>query len=116
LVTRGVGLERGEGAVDVAELGRGGGGAGQVADVAPGDDLLALQQELINPHAGRVGDAGDDLGRLLRLLLGRIPRAVGRDLQVLRLDALGAAQVGERAARADGLGLAAVAGPDALGG
>ena len=73
------------------------------------EDLLALQQQLVQPHARRVGDPGDDLGDLLGLLLGAVPQDVLEDLQVLRLDAVGAVQPGERLGHADRLELPAVA-------
>src|SRR5262249_1592090 len=63
-----VGLQRGQGLVDLRELGRGGRCLGQALDVGGGEDLLAFEQEPGDPHAGRVCDLRDDLGRLLRLL------------------------------------------------
>lgn len=69
------------------------GGIRQVANVAGTQHLLGFEQELIHPHAGRVGDAADDLHDLLRLLDRILPERVRRDLQMLGGNFVHTAQV-----------------------
>ncbi len=100
--------------VDLAEFGGGLRGLGQVAHVGRGQHRLDFEQQLRDPHAGRVGDLRDHLGHLLRLLFGDVPQAVLGDFEVLGPDLVGAVQVGERPDHADRLELPPVAGPNAL--
>src|SRR4051795_8588951 len=68
-----VARQRAELLLDLLELGAGGGRLPQVPDLGGGEDLLALEQELVDPHPGRVRDPGDDPGALLWLLGGLVP-------------------------------------------
>src|SRR6266545_7754134 len=81
-----VALERAELLVDLGQLGRRRCRLGQLPDICSGEDLLGLQEELVDAHAGGVGDLGDDLGDLRRLLGGIVPEDVGQHLQVFGLD------------------------------
>jgi hypothetical protein len=71
-----------QGTLQFRQLGRCRGGLRQIAGLAARNDGLALQQQTVDPHTDRVGNASNDGRTLLRLFRGIVPQDVLGHLQM----------------------------------